>query len=300
MHEPLPDSKKKTVRSYLKSAGFYSYQADADEADPVKRWIGREVKRFLHQAHLHLPFLLRLSACPPDMCEERQAELDDDGCEAMDEDDEFAPTADELAAEEEAEPDMMRHAQKWDNFLEFVWLIEKPWEQDDDAYRKQRALEYFNLCAQVNKDLKELKPSMQSWVPHIALFIVPRQIILHGDPARRSADACESFGAVVKKVIKHLTCRRRMTGETTTHSRITKSGNRMTWKQQFRKGYIAQAFQRVCVRERLIHGEENAAYLQRVDHRLKNSGLRSVKVRKVEAELPPTVRALMEADVGNN
>ena len=62
IHEPLPDSKKKVVSAYLKAAGFYSYDAADDSDDPVKRWIGREVKRFLHEADHHLPFLLALSS----------------------------------------------------------------------------------------------------------------------------------------------------------------------------------------------------------------------------------------------
>eukprot|EP00965_Chrysotila_dentata_P123635 4087284-Pleurochrysis_carterae.AAC.1 len=62
----------------------------------------------------------------------------------------------------------------------------------------------------VATDLYELKPTLQSWVPHIAVFIVPRQTLLLGDPSRRSCDACESLGAVLKKKIKHLTCRRRI------------------------------------------------------------------------------------------
>ena len=73
-----------------------------------------------------------------------------------------------------------------------------------------RALETFNLALPVCHDLKELKPTGITWVPHILLFIVPRQMVSLGDPSRRSCDACESFGAMVKKIIKHATCRRRI------------------------------------------------------------------------------------------
>ena len=65
--------KKAIVRDYLKAAGFYSYNAADVEEDPVKRWIGREVKRFLSEAHIHLPFLLQLAAAPPAVCEEAAA-----------------------------------------------------------------------------------------------------------------------------------------------------------------------------------------------------------------------------------
>lgn len=62
IHEALPNSKKLLVRDYLKKAGYYSYDAAGEAEDPVQRWIGREVKRFLHEADLHLPFLIQLAS----------------------------------------------------------------------------------------------------------------------------------------------------------------------------------------------------------------------------------------------
>lgn len=67
IHESLPESKKHMVKKYLKAAGFYSYDAAADDENPVMRWIGREVKRFLKEAHIHLPFLLCVASAPADM-----------------------------------------------------------------------------------------------------------------------------------------------------------------------------------------------------------------------------------------
>jgi hypothetical protein len=104
--------------------------------------------------------------------------------------------------------------------------------------------------------LLALKPSMKTWVPHILCYVVPRQMVLLGAPSRRSCDACESLGARIKKIIKFSTCRRR----TTSH---TNQG--CWWKQTFTKGYVEQAFSRICVSEQLRHGEENAPFLQRVD-----------------------------------
>eukprot|EP00966_Prymnesium_polylepis_P309378 7148964-Prymnesium_polylepis.1 len=69
VHEPQPESKRKLVSKYVSAAGFYSYDAADDSDDPVKRWIGREVKRFLHEADQHLPFLLRLSSGQIDVSE---------------------------------------------------------------------------------------------------------------------------------------------------------------------------------------------------------------------------------------
>ena len=62
----MPDSKKKFVRAYCRAAGFYSYDAASDTEDPTKHWIGREVKRFIAEAHLHVPVLLQLAAAPID------------------------------------------------------------------------------------------------------------------------------------------------------------------------------------------------------------------------------------------
>ena len=70
-------------------------------------------------------------------------------------------------------------------------------------------------------------------------------------------------GAMVKKIVKNLTCRRDLSsGAGSNHiGKKKKKG----WQQTFKKDYIQQAFERVAVRETLIHGEENAAYLQRED-----------------------------------
>ena len=62
------------VAEYLKGCGFYSYDAAAVDDDPTSRWIGREVKRFLKEAHQHLPFLLRLGAAPAEAVDAALAE----------------------------------------------------------------------------------------------------------------------------------------------------------------------------------------------------------------------------------
>jgi hypothetical protein len=163
---------------------------------------------------------------------------------------------------------MMEHARYWDNFLEWNRDIQRPWDpQDTDSYRQKRAVSWFLHARQCSRDLYALKPTMKSWVPHIACNVVTRQIPLLGDPTRRSADACESFGAMVKKVIKHLTCRRQI-GKVADHSK--KSGNR--WSQTFRRGYVEQCFRRTCVRSRLLHGKANLSFRQREDWRLVRNG----------------------------
>ena len=53
---------------------------------------------------------------------------------------------------------------------------------------------------------------------------------------------------------------------------------------QFSRGYIEQAFRRVCVRSSLIHGSANAPYLQRKDHALLAEG-KVAQPKRERAEL---------------
>ena len=65
----------------------------------------------------------------------------------IEEDDEYAPSAEEIEQEEQEEPLMMSNAEAWDDFLEYVNLLQSDWaapEDDTDLYRKRRALEFFN------------------------------------------------------------------------------------------------------------------------------------------------------------
>lgn len=274
IHQNLPDAKKKLVRNYLKAASFYSYDAAADNSEnPVMRWIGREVKKFIADAPIHLPFLLRLVAAPnldADMAEM----ANEDGEMDLQEDDELhlgEPSAEDIAAEAEAEPAMMRAADVWDNFLALELEARREWatpEADTDEYRKQRAVAFFNAAIKTARDLRALNPELSGWVLHVLCFIAPRQYLTMGDPSRRSCDACESLGACCKKLIRHLTCRRRASSQQHVHN---KSGRRL-WTQTFTRGYIEQAFRRVSVHANLLHGEENQRYLQRVDMQLLETG----------------------------
>ena len=146
-----------------------------------------------------------------------------------------------------------------------------------------RHLQYCNGERAVSRDLYALKPTMASWVPHIACNIVPQQIKALGDVRRRAADACESYGACCKRIIKHLTCRREIS-------------------EKFRKVragiYIEQAFRRMSVRaDGLLHGPENAPFLLRQDHALLGSGRQSVAHKRVEGpEMSIRVKVEQEAE----
>ena len=152
-----------------------------------------------------------------------------------------------------------------DRFLKWVQGIEVPWEDaDTDTYRQMRALQYCNDARACSRDLIKLKPTMASWVPHVACYIVPRQIAELGDPSRRAADACESYGACAKRTIKHLTCRRALC------------------VGRFGRGFVEQAFRRLVVRSSLIHGPENAPFLLRHDAKLVNVGRVSTAPKRIE------------------
>ena len=109
--------------------------------------------------------------------------------------------------------------------------------------------------------------------------IVPRQIVDLGDPSRRAADACESFGSCAKRIIKHLTCRRAL-------------------RAGFGRGFIEQAFRRLVVRSGLIHGEENAPFLQRRDAQLIGAGRLSASSRSEGPSILIRVKVEQEAALG--
>ena len=131
------DSKKKLVRNYLKSCGFYSYDAAAaEEENPVMRWIGREVKRFLAEAHIHVPFLLRVVAAPPDMDDDMASMMNEAGVLRGEEEDELnlaqcEPSPEDLRGEGVDEPTMMQHAGIWDSFLAMEAEAQREWADPD-------------------------------------------------------------------------------------------------------------------------------------------------------------------------
>lgn len=109
------------MSEYIKEAGFYSYDAADDTDDPVRRWIGREVKRFLHEADIHLPFLRALSSAKTDVAAETREMHNANGEEAMDlSGDEFDAGDDEVADEAELDPLLLTNASRWDHFLDWV------------------------------------------------------------------------------------------------------------------------------------------------------------------------------------
>lgn len=77
--------------------------------------------------------------------------------EDPEDDDEYAPTPEELAEEEAEEPTMLEHAKFWDNFLAWVREIQSEWDNSDtDEYRRMRATSWFNHARQCARDLPEI------------------------------------------------------------------------------------------------------------------------------------------------
>ena len=162
------------------------------------------------------------------------------------------------------------------------------------------------IGAKVANDLYRLKPTLRSWVPHIMVFVVPRQILELGDPSRRSCDACESFGARMKKIIKERTCRRIIKS-----TKIVENGKGdcNVWYTSYLKSYIQQSFTRLCVSERLSHGPENEKHLQRADYERSTTGKNKARWRKWQMAdgngesspiKPRNMRECMEAVLNTN
>lgn len=97
------------------------------------RWIGREVKRFLKEADIHLPLLLHIAAAPADMDADMASMANSAGELVSEEDDEFnladqdQATEEEMQQEEQEEPMMMEVARKWDHFFELVHEANAEW-----------------------------------------------------------------------------------------------------------------------------------------------------------------------------
>ena len=166
-----------------------------------------------------------------------------------------------------------RDARFWDG-LYGVRRALRPFERDDDPYRQDRAVELFNASTTVMKDIKVLRPSLQSACPHVLAHIATRQIVEMGDPLRRGCDQSESIGANMKSTIHRRVLRRTITGKETTHHRRDRHGKiTKTWTQHaIRVSRVMQAFKAECVRERILRDPKSAPWLQRHHHRLLNSG----------------------------
>ena len=175
------------------------------------------------------------------------------------------PNEDESKAE--------RDARFWDHFYALVRAFRK-FESNERDYREQRAVEVFNAATQVGRDVKVLRPTLQSACPHIMCSIVPRQIVELGDPLQRGCDQSESVGANMKSTIHRRVTRKQITGKATKHTRRDASGAiTKEWTQKALKvSRVMQAFRAECVRERILRDPDSAKYLQRKHVKLLKKG----------------------------
>ena len=205
------------------------------------------------------------------------------------------PTNDESVAE--------RDARFWDNYLAMRCSL-RVFESDTDAYRQQRAVEVFNTSNQVMKDVKVLRPTLQSAIPHILRNIVPQQIVEMGDPLGRGCDQSEAIGANLKSTLHRRVRRVKLKGKwvdgkwvaekTKTYTRRDASGGiDKQWTQKaLQVSRVMQAFKAECVRERIVRDPGSAHLLQRKHHRLLKGGRASKAPTKEEK---PEGREISEA-----
>ena len=113
----------------------------------------------------------------------------------------------------------------------------------------------------------------------MALVVVTRQMVVHGDPGRRGTDHSEPFGAQIKDGI-HRRCLRRKLGATAQQHKRRKAGadgSRKTWTQKpLAVSRVMQAYRDISVRERLLRDEASAPWLQRKHFRLQSTGFATV------------------------
>ncbi|KAL1510782.1 hypothetical protein AB1Y20_007068 [Prymnesium parvum] len=154
----------------------------------------------------------------------------------------------------------------------------RPFERDDTDYREERAVEAFNAAGLVMAEYKRLNPQAVSACPHVALCVVPRQMVQLGDPGRRGTDHSESYGASIKDSIHRRCLRRRKAVAAATHHRRNSKGEVVkTWTQRaLSVSRIMQTFRDQSVRERVMRDEESVPYLLRHHYKLATTGFSTV------------------------
>ncbi|KAL1523952.1 hypothetical protein AB1Y20_018868 [Prymnesium parvum] len=194
-------------------------------------------------------------------------DFDWEGCDDHDDNDDD---------EDEEGTRLLRDARAWDAFIRLAHSI-RPFEKDDAEYRELRVVEAFNAAAEVSRHYKMLQPAAQSACPHVALVVVPRQMVKHGDPNRRGTDQSESYGAAIKDTIHRRCLRRKKGARAEKHTRRRKDGTTTTWMQRpLSVSRVMQTYRDMSVRERLLRDEDSKAYLLRHHFTLASSGFTTV------------------------
>eukprot|EP00327_Prymnesium_parvum_P007531 CAMPEP_0182796480 /NCGR_PEP_ID=MMETSP0006_2-20121128/295_1 /TAXON_ID=97485 /ORGANISM="Prymnesium parvum, Strain Texoma1" /LENGTH=263 /DNA_ID=CAMNT_0024921445 /DNA_START=1243 /DNA_END=2035 /DNA_ORIENTATION=+ len=224
---------------------------------------------------------------------------DDEAFTLQDEDaEDEADGVDAVVDDDEHEmPRLLADARSWDRFRALCYAM-RPFAQDDIGYRKERAVETFNAAALVMAEYKRLHPQAVSACPHVALCVVPRQMVEHGDPGRRSTDHSESYGASIKESIHRRCLRRRKSMIATTHRRRNENGEVVrTWTQRaLSVSRVMQTFRDQSVRERVIRDEESLPYLLRQHYKLAATGFSTVgEAAVIDDKLSSILERMSEA-----
>lgn len=278
---------------YCRSIGLPLKISKALNVEEMKQSLtGRDAKVIMSQAFEHIPILLEYAHASKSDLEEQvndgqrqerppphagvplhRNEDDDFTWEGDDED--FAPEED--TDDDDVVPRMLRDARSWDKFRTLCYAM-RPFEADDSEYRKVRAVEAFNAAADVMEEYKRLNPQAVSACPHVALCVVPRQMVAHGDPGRRGTDQSESYGASIKDSLHRRCLRRKKSAQAELHRRRDKDGNvTKTWLQRaLSVSRVMQTFRDQSVRERLLRDDESVPYLLRKHNNLAKTGFATV------------------------
>ncbi|KAL1529364.1 hypothetical protein AB1Y20_000316 [Prymnesium parvum] len=224
---------RQPFESYLRSISVPMKVVKAEGVAEMKQSLcGRDAKVLLNNTVDHLIHLLEFVSMSGEEVDEAVAGAQSSNDarandpqkrkrgSLQDEDDDFdweCPSDEELLASEseEVEEDLdnltrvQRDARSWDKFLQLVHAM-RPFKRDDEDYRKARGVETFNAAAEVVKEYKRLNPSSKSACPHVALCVLPRQQVAHGDHHRRGTDHGEALGASIKDQLHRRTLRRRI------------------------------------------------------------------------------------------
>ena len=120
----------------------------------------------------------------------------DDGEYEMDDDDEYADevSSADIEAEEQEDSDLFKAAEVWQNFLDYVELVQAPWAdevEDTDDYRMKRAVTLYNAgvpaCLSTLAHVTAHLRSPEMMRPRVAMVIGAKVANQRTVPAKANA-----------------------------------------------------------------------------------------------------------------
>lgn len=295
---------------YVRSIGLPMKVVKAQSIQDMKQSLtGRDAKVVMSRAIEHVPVLLEYAHAQSAEVEEQLAAQQSGRPSPHNQDDEDFTwegennDQDEVGCEDDTTERVLQDAKSWDCFRALCFAM-RPFTSDTAQYREQRAVEAFNAAALVMREHKRLNPQSISACPHVALCVVPRQMVVHGDPGRRGTDHSESYGASIKDSIHRRCLRRKKAFTSAVHCRRDNKGNVVkTWTQKaLSVSRVMQTFRDQAVRERLLRDEESIPYLLRKHYKLASTGFSTVgeAAGKDEKCLDPCASVYGRMEEGRN